>query len=89
MSVFCRRRERFPWFPTIDYDACLSDLECLNFCPADVFGWDPASGRPVVAHPFDCIPGCLSCAENCKTKSISLPGKKKVLAELKRIRAEG
>jgi len=83
-----RQRTRFPWFPTIKCEDCLLDLECLNFCPANVFDWDPATGKPVVARPFDCIPGCRSCAENCKGKSISLPGKKEVAAALKRIRAE-
>ena len=81
-------RERLPWFPTIKRGGCLRDLECLNFCPADVFDWDPATGEPFVARPFDCIPGCRSCAENCKGKSISLPGEKEVAAALERIRAE-
>lgn len=88
MSIFCGRRERFPWFPTINYDVCLADLECLNFCPAAVFDWDPGTGKPVVAHPFDCIPGCRSCVEKCKASGISLPGKREVAAALKRIRAE-
>ena len=88
MSIPRSRRERFPWFPTINGEACLADLECLNFCPAAVFDWDPATGKPVVARPFDCIPGCRSCAEKCKAKGISLPGKKEVAATLKRIRAE-
>ena len=83
-----RQRKRFPWFPTIKCEDCLLDLECLNFCPADVFDWDPTTGKPVVARPLDCIPGCRSCAENCKRKNISLPGKKEVAAALKRIRAE-
>jgi NAD-dependent dihydropyrimidine dehydrogenase PreA subunit len=83
-----RQRKRFPWFPTLKGEDCLLDLECLNFCPAGVFDWDPATGKPVVARPFDCIPGCRSCVENCKGKNISLPGKKQVAAALKRIRAE-
>jgi len=83
-----RQRERFPWFPTLKGEDCLLDLECLNFCPANVFDWDPATGKPVVARPLDCIPGCRSCAENCKRKNIALPGKKEVAAALKRIRAE-
>jgi NAD-dependent dihydropyrimidine dehydrogenase PreA subunit len=88
MATLRSRRERLPWFPTINSEVCLADLECLNFCPAGVFDWDPATGKPVVARPFDCIPGCRSCAENCKAKGISLPGKKEVAAALKRIRAE-
>jgi len=81
-------RERFPWYPRIDCRGCLRDLECLNFCPANVFDWDPVSGAPIVARPLDCIPGCHSCAENCKGNSITLPGKEAVAAALKRIRSE-
>ena len=88
MSMTRGQRERFPWFPILNGDVCLADLECLNFCPAGVFDWDPATGKPVVARPFDCIPGCRSCAERCKAKGITLPGKKEVAAALKRIRAE-
>jgi NAD-dependent dihydropyrimidine dehydrogenase PreA subunit len=88
VSILRSRRERFPWFPIINCEVCLADLECLNFCPAGVFDWDPATGKPVVARPFDCIPGCRSCAENCKAKGISLPSKKEVAAALKQIRAE-
>jgi NAD-dependent dihydropyrimidine dehydrogenase PreA subunit len=88
MSILRSRRERFPWYPTIKCEDCLLDLECLNFCPAGVFDWDPATGKPIVARPFDCIPGCRTCAENCKGKNISLPGKREVAAALKRIRAE-
>jgi NAD-dependent dihydropyrimidine dehydrogenase PreA subunit len=88
VSMLRSRRERFPWFPTIKCEECLLDLECLNFCPAGVFDWDPGTGKPVVARPFDCIPGCRSCAENCKGKNISLPGKREVAAALRRIRAE-
>ena len=88
MSKLRSQRARFPWFPDINYKVCLCDLECLNFCPADVFDWDRATGRPVVARPFNCIPGCRNCAENCKAKGILLPGKKEVAAALRRIRAE-
>ena len=55
--------EKFLWFPSIDYDACLADLKCLNFCPHDVFEWDPKTGRPFVAHPYRCLPGCESASK--------------------------
>jgi NAD-dependent dihydropyrimidine dehydrogenase PreA subunit len=87
VSTIRNRRERFPWFPTINAHVCLRDLECLNFCPAGVFDWDRATGKPIVARPFDCIPGCRSCADHCKAGGISLPGRAEVVAALKRIRA--
>jgi NAD-dependent dihydropyrimidine dehydrogenase PreA subunit len=88
VARFRSRRERFPWFPAIDREACICDLECLNHCPADVFEWHSSTGRPIVARPLDCIPGCRICAENCKVHCISLPGKEEVAAALKRIRKE-
>jgi len=81
-------REKLPWFPKIDYSICLSDLKCLNFCPAEVFEWDRDSGRPVVAHPYRCVPGCDSCARNCDTGALSLPTPSEVRTALRRLRAE-
>ena len=81
-------REKLPWFPTINYDACLMDLTCLSFCPYDVFEWEVATGRPIVAHPYRCVPGCFSCAQTCKAHAISLPGKRQLRATLRRLRAE-
>ena len=81
-------RERLPWFPSINYDACLSDLTCLSFCPYEVFEWEAATGRPVVAHPYRCVPGCISCAQSCKAHAILLPGRRQFRATLRRLRAE-
>lgn len=80
-------RERFPWYPTIDADACRRDLQCLNFCPHDVFDWDQKTGRPYVAQPRCCLPGCDICLESCETGALSLPGKREVQLNLKKLRA--
>jgi NAD-dependent dihydropyrimidine dehydrogenase PreA subunit len=88
MAGFVVSREKFPWFPTINYDACTRDLDCLNFCVHEVFDWDPATGRPVVAHPYDCVPGCTSCIEVCKAGALSLPSKQQWRSTLRRLRAQ-
>ncbi len=79
-------REQFPWFPRIDADACCADLQCLNFCPHDVFEWDAKSGRPVVAHPVRCLPGCQICLEVCQTGAVSLPSKREFKITLSKLR---
>ena len=79
-------REEFPWFPTIDPEACRRDLQCLNFCPHDVFEWDRKTGRPIVTHPFRCLPGCEICLEGCDTGALSLPTKHQVQVALKKLR---
>lgn len=82
-------REKFPWFPTINYEVCKSDLECLNICPYGVYEWDAATGRPLVAHPARCLLGCNICLQNCKNRAISFPSRKEFRATLRRLRGEG
>lgn len=82
-------RGKFPWYPTINPDACRRDLQCLNFCPHDVFGWDAKTGCPFVAHPLSCLPGCEICLEGCDTGAISLPTKHDVQLTLKKLRGKG
>ncbi len=79
-------RERLPWFPTIDYDLCTSDLNCLNFCQHSVYEWDVATGRPFAAHPYNCVPGCDNCAQVCKAQAISFPSKQEFRATLRKLR---
>lgn len=79
---------RLPWFPTVNYDRCISDLECMAFCPNDVFDWDKDTGRPVVARPYNCVPGCDMCAEDCARGAVTLPSKREFRAALRRLRAE-
>jgi NAD-dependent dihydropyrimidine dehydrogenase PreA subunit len=79
-------REKLPWYPTIDYKHCLKDLDCMNFCPHDVFEWDPVSRRPIVAHPNNCVPGCNACAEHCRMKAITLPTAGEMRSALRRLR---
>ena len=89
MEVLRYLREKFPWFPTINYEACIKDLKCLNFCPHDVFEWNPKTGQPFVAHPFRCLPGCEICLEGCDTAAISLPTKLEFQVSLKKMRGTG
>jgi NAD-dependent dihydropyrimidine dehydrogenase PreA subunit len=79
-------REKLPWFPAIDKGLCRADLRCVNFCPNDVFEWDPKTGKPRVAHPKECILGCEICFEACDTAAISLPTKKQFKVTLDRLR---
>ena len=88
MSEFSLLRTRLPWFPTIDYMRCRSDLRCMNFCPYDVFEWDADTGHPVVAHPYRCVPGCDSCAQNCDAHAISFPSRQRVCTILERLRRQ-
>jgi len=86
MSLLGHLREKIPWFPSIDYDRCRMDLRCLNFCPHEVFEWEAETGRPVVAQPYNCLPGCTICLDGCDTGALSLPPKAEFQATLERLR---
>lgn len=81
-------RERITWHPSINYDACLGDRACLDFCQNDVFVWDEENNRPTVENPLNCVVGCDSCAQVCPVEAITFPDKEELRATLRRLRAE-
>jgi len=75
-------RENIPWFPTIDYSKCTGCKECFKFCGHKVFGWKKEKNQPVVAKPYECVIGCMTCSTSvCKQGALSHP----TLEELKKM----
>lgn len=81
-------REKIPWFPSISYDLCKSTKECLAFCPTNVFAWDEAGARTVVANPYCCTVGCSNCVRICPNQAIAFPDMAEFATTLKRLRSE-
>jgi len=81
-------REKIPWFPTIDYDLCSGDQECLKFCRNGVFVWDEKAARTLVANPYGCVVGCDACTKICSAGAITFPDKEELRGTLRRLRAE-
>jgi NAD-dependent dihydropyrimidine dehydrogenase PreA subunit len=81
-------RDQIDWSPRINYDACLGDHACFDFCHNDVFTWDAVNSRPIVANPTNCVLGCDSCAQICAAEAISFPNKDELRATLRRLRAQ-
>ena len=61
------------WYPVIDYEKCVGCLQCVEFCPHDVY--DVRDGKPVVARPEDCVEFCRGCRKGaCDHDAISDAG---------------
>ena len=82
------QREEISWFPTINYEACLGDRLCYDFCKNGVFSWDEERQRPTVEAALNCVVGCDSCAQLCPSEAITFPSKERLRATLRRLRSE-
>lgn len=83
-------RERIPWYPTIDAERCRPDacaLNCISWCQKDVYARE-ASGRVVVARPYACTVGDISCSMQCPFDAIAFPSQRELRRTLRALRQE-
>ncbi len=67
-------RREIPWFPQIDYERCVGCGMCFLTCSGRVvYDWDFEKNRPVVARPYNCMVGCITCSNLCPRDAISFP----------------
>jgi NAD-dependent dihydropyrimidine dehydrogenase PreA subunit len=71
-------REEISWYPIIDETKCVGCGMCFTTCGRDVFDFDTARKKAIVARPFQCMVGCTSCELWCIYGAISFPDKQKV-----------
>ncbi|MGQ9619322.1 MAG: 4Fe-4S dicluster domain-containing protein [Candidatus Aminicenantia bacterium] len=81
-------REKIPWYPTINEEACIGDRNCVDFCKNEVFEWDEENGKPMVVKPFNCILGCSACAQICPADAINFPSLEELRRVIKSLREE-
>lgn len=61
------------WYPVIDYEKCVGCLQCVEFCPHDVY--EERNGKPFVARPEECVEFCRGCQKGaCDHDAISYAG---------------
>ena len=65
-------REEIPWYPAVDPNKCIGCELCYVTCGRNVF--EMRDRKSVVAHPFQCMVGCSTCAIVCPVEAISFPG---------------
>ena len=53
----------------IIYENCIGCKSCYTECPADVYEWDGANNRPIVAYPDECS-HCGICYMECKAGAV-------------------
>ena len=79
-------REQIDWHPTIDESKCTGCGMCVTSCGRDVFGYDEAKKKAVVARPLQCMVGCTSCEVWCVFEAINFPDRAYVRNVIKKNR---
>jgi NAD-dependent dihydropyrimidine dehydrogenase PreA subunit len=71
-------RKEIPWYPTIDYEKCISCGKCVEYCKLGAFEFEEKDGekRSTVKNPNNCVVLCTGCDEICPAGAIKHQSKK-------------
>jgi len=82
-------REKIDWSPRIDYDKCDYCMECVKFCPHDVYEVrENEEKKLIVKNPNNCVVFCRACGKTCGVDALSFPNKNETTKKIKEIRKE-
>lgn len=80
-------RELIDWAPTVDYAKCDYCMECVRFCPHQVFEIrEDEEKRLIVRNPNNCVVFCRACGKTCDPDALSFPDKRETTKKIKEIR---
>jgi NAD-dependent dihydropyrimidine dehydrogenase PreA subunit len=81
-------RALIDWFPTIDSKLCQPSIchqECIPACPRNIFE-RAEDGSVIVARPYECTVGDISCSFACPFEAISFPSRSELKEMLSKAR---
>jgi NAD-dependent dihydropyrimidine dehydrogenase PreA subunit len=81
-------RSEIPWYPTIDYEKCVSCGKCVDYCKLGTFEFKEENGekRTVVKNPNNCVVLCTGCDEICPLGAIKHQSKKETSEIIRNLR---
>jgi NAD-dependent dihydropyrimidine dehydrogenase PreA subunit len=81
-------RDKIPWYPTIDYEKCVSCGKCVEYCTLGTYAFEEKNGKkkPIVKNPNNCVVFCSGCDSISPAGAISHPSKKQTRETIKKLR---
>ncbi|MGD0070811.1 MAG: ferredoxin family protein [Candidatus Bathyarchaeia archaeon] len=85
-------RNKIPWYPSINYEKCVSCGKCVDFCHMRAFGFEKKDGKKktVVKNQNACVVMRRGCEDICPAGAITHPSEKetqKIIEKLKKAKA--
>lgn len=82
-------RNTIDWSPRIDYDLCNDCMECVKFCPHQVYEVKENEDKKlIVKNPDNCVVFCRACGKACGVDAITFPNKSETTKKIKVTRKE-
>lgn len=82
-------RNTIDWSPRIDFEKCNYCMDCVDFCPHNVYEVIEGSDKKLrVKNPDNCVVFCRACGKACGLDAISFPNKPDVTKKIKQTRKE-
>ena len=80
-------RNTIDWSPRLDYDLCNDCMECVKFCPHQVFEVrENDNPKIIVKNPDNCVVFCRACGKTCGLDAITFPNKSETTTKIKETR---
>ncbi len=81
-------RDKIPWFPTIEFQKCISCGKCEDYCKLGVYEIEEHEGKKqsVVKHPNNCVVLCTGCDGICPVGAIKHQEKTDTQQKIKELR---
>lgn len=82
-------REKINWSPIIDYNKCNYCMECVKFCPHNVYEViENEDKKLIIKNPGNCVVFCRACGKTCGVDALTFPNKGETTKKIKTIRKE-
>jgi NAD-dependent dihydropyrimidine dehydrogenase PreA subunit len=80
-------RSKIPWYPTIDYEKCISCGKCVEYCTLGAYEFEEKEEKKasVVKNPNNCVVFCTGCEEQCPVGAIKFPSKKETREVIRKL----
>jgi NAD-dependent dihydropyrimidine dehydrogenase PreA subunit len=81
-------RNKIPWYPTINYEKCVSCGKCVDFCKHGVYAFEEKQGKKmsVVTNPYSCVVLCIGCEPICAGNAITHPSRKETVELIRKLK---
>jgi NAD-dependent dihydropyrimidine dehydrogenase PreA subunit len=81
-------RSKIPWYPTINYEKCVSCGKCVDYCKLGTYELEDKNGKQIIVakNPNNCVVLCNGCDAICPVGAIKHPPKMETREKIRELK---